>query len=90
MQRPKIRKYSKDTDMLLIIMHSEKYSIQRMAEILHRNKNDVKRRLILLFASGRAEKIHNYLMAYDGMYSKKMKGKYLILNIEEEKKTNED
>lgn len=80
------RPFSKDSNMLLIILHNENYTIDRMAEIMYRDKNSIKQQLIKLFNTGQAEVIHNYLMEYNGLYARKMRKKSMppILNIREE------
>jgi len=66
------RPFSKDTDMMLIIMHNEYNSLEHIAFILARDIFSVKKRIIELFESGRAHKIHKELKLANGLYSAKV------------------
>ena len=73
--KPKNRPYSRVTDMMLIIMHNEGDSLQRIAELLTREEISIEKRIVSLFVSGEAYKIHERLMAQGGLYAHRMAGK---------------
>jgi len=84
----KVRKFTKDSDVMLVIMHNEYESLEQIALILGRTEDSVLKRLKMLFETNEAEEIHRFLLAYDGLYARRVKKnmpKFRFEKEEEEK-----
>jgi hypothetical protein len=66
------RPFSKDSDMMLIIMHNEYDSLEHIACLFARDIFSVKKRIIELFESGRALEIHKELKQANGLYASRV------------------
>jgi predicted transcriptional regulator len=85
-KKPKDRKCSKDTLMMLTIMHNEGVKLSLIAELLGRTPAGVEKAIKDLFSTGMAEKIHKDLIAHDGLYARNMAGKpFPVCRFKEEK-----
>jgi len=74
-KKPKDRKCTEDTFLLLIIMHNEGLKLSLIAELLGRTPEQIEKVIKELFNTGKAEVIHKRLMAHDGLYARNMAGK---------------
>jgi len=66
------RAFTNTTDMMLVIMHGEYNSLEHIANILGRDEQSVKQRIIKLFETGKAHKIHQTLKDNKGLYSSRV------------------
>jgi hypothetical protein len=64
-------RFTETTDMMIVIMLSEKYSNKRIADMLSKKEIDIKDRVKKLKECGFIEREHERLMDYGGVYARK-------------------